>query len=78
MDPDGDALGATLGDSLGLTLGASVGSGVGVAIGRSSPPWPRSRALSMISVNTATVRMTKAFDQSSRTWTATSEGVGAR
>ena len=69
-DADADALADAEGsaDSLGLALGFAV----------RSPPLPSSRALSRIATNTATVAITNTFDQSSRTWTASSDAVGAR
>ena len=62
-----DALADGAADALGLGLGA------GVAV--RSPPFPSSNPLSRIAVNTATVAITKAFETSSRTWTAFSDGV---
>src|SRR6476646_9012491 len=71
-----EALGLAL--TLGLPLGLSVGVGGGVGRGRNTPPVPRKIALSRITMYTATAAITNTRDTFSRTWTATSEGDGAR
>ncbi len=79
---DADGLAGADADGAAEALADADGSadalGLGVGFAVRNPPLPSSRAFSRIATNTATVTITKTFDQSSRTWTASSDAVGAR
>src|SRR4029079_8557694 len=74
---DVDALGATDTDADGTTDGTGV-TGTGVGDGLSTPPRPSRRPYSRIPTNVSAARITKAAEARSRTWTAISDGLGAR
>lgn len=75
---DADALGDE--DALAEADALAEGMGVGLGVARpvSRPPSPSRIPLRKIATNTTTVPITKTFEAVSLTWTASSDGVGAR
>ena len=75
-DPLGPADVDPLGPADTEALEPGLGDGLGVFVRK--PPWPSTRPLSRIAMNTTAVAMTKTRDASSRILTASSDADGAR